>query len=168
MTVWASPQRKPNLSFQQHSKVQGTQKTLKIGARNRFKINKNPRQDPQGLLSCAPKCSWIVPGPPRMPKWRQGLPKENKIGSRNRQLKAISLIRQGYSLTRRANALIRQEYARGRLTQISPRSQQSHAKSCKVVQRSPKHIKIGPKIQQNSNICEELVFATPFTPNPCF
>jgi hypothetical protein len=80
----------------------------------------------------------------------------------------VSLIRQGYSLIRRENVLIRREYARGRLTQIPPRPQQSHPKSYKVVPRSPKHINIGPKIQQNSNICEKLVFATPFTPNACF
>ena len=86
----------------------------------------------------------------------------------NHYLKDISLIRQRYSLIRRENVLIRREYARGRLTQIPPRPQQSHPKSYKVVPRPPKHINIGPKIQQNSNICEKLVFATPFTPNACF
>ena len=86
----------------------------------------------------------------------------------NHYLKDISLIRQRYSLIRRENVLIRREYARGRMTQIPPRPQQSHPKSYKVVPRPPKHINIGPKIQQNSNICEKLVFATPFTPNACF
>ena len=92
-----------------------------------------------------------------MPKWRQQICQTTDL-----------LIRQGYSLIRRENVLIRREYARGRLTQISPRPQQSHPKSYKVVPRSPKHINIGPKIQQNSDICEKIVFATLFTPNACF
>ena len=64
MTFWSSPQREPNLSFQQHSIVQGTQTALKIGSRNRHEINKNPSQDPKVSFLVLPGVPGSSQGPP--------------------------------------------------------------------------------------------------------
>ena len=61
---WSSPQSVPNLSFQQHSNVQGTQTALKIGSRNRPESDKNQSQDPKVSFLVLPGVHGSSRGPP--------------------------------------------------------------------------------------------------------